>query len=282
MLMPAGSARKAGAASTHTERTGMAYQNIRLEVEGQIATLTVDRPQARNALNTPTLQELDAALRSLAANPQMRVLIVTGAGDKAFVAGADIAEMAEFTPHQAGEFSGLGQRVFHQLASLPIATLAAVNGFALGGGCELALACDLIYASEKARFGQPEVGLGVIPGFGGTQRLARLVGRARAMELIFTAEPVDAAKAKEIGLVLEVVPAEKLLERCRGIAAKIALKGPVAVAQAKRAIQFGLDADLRSANELERQAFAMLFGTEDQREGMKAFLEKRAPSFKGR
>jgi len=279
--MPAGSARKAGAASTNTERTGMAYQNIRLEVEGQIATLTVDRPQARNALNTPTLQELDAALRSLAANPQMRVLIVTGAGDKAFVAGADIAEMAEFTPHQAGEFSGLGQRVFHQLASLPIATLAAVNGFALGGGCELALACDLIYASEKARFGQPEVGLGVIPGFGGTQRLARAVGAMRAKEMIFTGEAIDAQTAKEIGLVLEVLAPDKLLAHCRSVAARIASKGPLAVAQAKRVIVDGADRDLRAGTDLERHAFSMLFGTEDQSEGMRAFLGKRAPNFKG-
>src|SRR5262249_56058076 len=187
MLMPAGSARKAGAASIRTKVSGMAYQNIRLELEGQIATLTVDRPQQRNALNPAPLQELEAALRSLAANSQVRVLIVTGAGDKGFVGGADISERAEFTPHQAGEFSGLGHRVFHQLASLPIATIAAVNGFALGGGCELALACDLIYASEQARFGQPEVGLGVIPGFGGTQRLPRAIGAMPAKDMIFPA-----------------------------------------------------------------------------------------------
>jgi len=259
----------------------MAYQNIRLEVEGEVATLTVDRPQARNALNTATLQELDAALRSLAANPQMRVLIVTGAGDKAFVAGADIAEMAEFTPHQAGEFSGLGQRVFHQLASLPIATLAAVNGFALGGGCELALACDLVYASEKARFGQPEVGLGVIPGFGGTQRLPRAIGGMRAKEMIFTGETIDAQTAKEIGLVLEVLGPDKLLAHCRSVAARIASKGPLAVAQAKRVIVDGADRDLRAGTDLERHAFSMLFGTEDQSEGMRAFLGKRAPNFKG-
>ena len=187
-----------------------------------------------------------------------------------------------FPIRQAGTFSGLGHRVFHLLESLSLPTIAAVNGYALGGGCELAMACDLIYASERARFGQPEVGLGVIPGFGGTQRLARLVGRARAMELIFTAEPVDAAKAKEIGLVLEVLPPDKLIEHCRAVAAKIAARGPLAVAQAKRAIVFGVDADLRSANELERQAFAVLFGTEDQREGMRAFLEKRPPVFKSR
>src|SRR5215470_13235519 len=260
----------------------MAYDNIRLDIQGGVATLTIERPKALNALNRSTLNELDAALRELAQNEQLRALIITGAGEKAFVAGADISEMAPLTTAQARRFAALGHRVMHMIEALSFPTIAAVNGFALGGGCEVALACDLIYASERARFGQPEVGLGVIPGFGGTQRLARLIGRARAMEMIFTGDPIDAAKAKEIGLVLEVLPAEKLLEHCRGIAAKIALKGPVAVAQAKRAIQFGLDTELRSANELERQAFAMLFGTEDQREGMKAFLEKRAPSFKGR
>ncbi len=260
----------------------MPYQNIRLEIEGNSATLTIDRPKALNALNGATLRELEAALREVGQTEELRALILTGGGEKAFVAGADIAEMAGMSTLQARQFAGLGHRVLHMLESLSMPTIAAVNGYALGGGCELALACDLIYASERARFGQPEVGLGVLPGFGGTQRLPRLVGRARAMELIFTGDAIDAAKAKEIGLVLEVLPAEKLIEHCRSIAAKIAAKGPVAVAQAKRAIHFGVDADLRSANELERQAFATLFGTEDQREGMKAFLEKRPAAFKGR
>ncbi len=258
----------------------MAYENIRLEWEDALAILRIDRPKALNALNTRTLQELEAALRSLGG--AARALILTGAGDKAFVAGADIAEMAGLTSPQARDFAGLGHRVLHMLASLSIPTLAAVNGFALGGGCELALACDLIYASERAKFGQPEVGLGVIPGFGGTQRLTRLVGRMRAEEMIFTGEMIDAAKAREIGLVLEILPSEKLLDHCRAVAAKLISKGPLAIAQAKRAIQFGADGDLRSANELERQAFAMLFGSEDQREGMRAFLEKRAPVFRGR
>src|SRR5215472_4169337 len=260
----------------------MAFENIRLDVDGPQATLTIDRPKSLNALNAATLRELEAALRALAQNEELRALIITGAGEKAFVAGADIAQMASLSAAQARQFSALGHRVLHMIEALSAPTIAAVNGYALGGGCELAVACDLIYASERARFGQPEVGLGVIPGFGGTQRLARLVGRARAMELIFTGEPVDAAKAKEIGLALEVLPPDKLLEHCRAVAAKIAAKGPVAVAQAKRAMVFGADADLRSANELERQAFAVLFGTEDQREGMRAFLEKRPPAFKGR
>ena len=260
----------------------MAYENIRLDIEGGQAILKIERPKALNALNAATLGELEAALREVSKDERVRALIITGAGEKAFVAGADIAEMATMTTAQARQFAGLGHRVFHLVEALSVPTIAAINGYALGGGCELALCCDLIYASERAKFGQPEVNLGVIPGFGGTQRLSRLVGRARAMELIFTGEAIDAAKAKEIGLVLDVVPAEKLVDHCRAIGAKIASKGPLAVAQAKRAVHFGGDGSLWSANELERQAFAMLFGTEDQREGMKAFLEKRPPAFKGR
>lgn len=258
----------------------MAYENIRLEKEGGIATLTVDRPKALNALNTKTFHEMDDALRSL--GPDVRALIVTGGGDKAFVAGADIAEMATITAAQAREFSALGHHVFHALESLPIPTIAAVNGFALGGGLELAMGCDLIYASEKAKLGLPEVTLAVIPGFGGTQRLARLVGRSRAKELLFTADRIDAAKAKEIGLVLEVLPADKLMEHCRAVAAKILKNGPLAVAQAKRVVETGADLPLRAANDLENQAFAVLFGSEDQREGMKAFLEKRPATFTGK
>lgn len=260
----------------------MAYENIKLEIEGEIAVLTIDRPKALNALNTQALLEIEAALRTLPGQTQLRALIVTGAGEKAFVAGADIAEMADFTSARARELTGIGHRVFHLMEALSIPTIAAVNGFALGGGCELALCCDLIYASEKARLGLPEVGLGVIPGFGGTQRLTRLVGRARAKELIFTGEIIDARTAKEFGLVLDVLPPERLMAHCREVAAKLAKKGPLAIAQAKRVIEYGADADLRSANELERQSFAMLFGSEDQREGMRAFLEKRQPSFKGK
>jgi enoyl-CoA hydratase len=259
----------------------MDYENIRLEFEGAVALLIVDRPQALNALNRQTLNEMMQALRAVAENPQLRGLIVTGSGEKAFVAGADISEMAQFSPQQAGEFSGLGQHVLRQLESLSVPSLAAVNGYALGGGCELALACDLIYASERAKFGQPEVGLGVIPGFGGTQRLARIVGILRAKELIFSGEPIDAPKAKEIGLVLEVLPPDKLLPHCRSVAAKIAGKGPLAIAQAKRVIQEGADRDLRAGLELERHAFSTLFGSEDQSEGMQAFRSKRAPNFRG-
>ncbi|WP_141620060.1 enoyl-CoA hydratase/isomerase family protein [Myxococcus sp. AB036A] len=258
----------------------MAYENIRLEQEGAIATLFIDRPKALNALNTKTLQELESALKSLPAD--VRVLIVTGGGEKAFIAGADIAEMAALTDAQAQEFGALGHRVMAALEALPIPTIAAVNGFALGGGSELALACDFIYASEKAKLGLPEVGLGVIPGFGGTQRLTRVVGRARAKELIFTGDRIDAAKAKEIGMVLEVLPADGLLAHCRAVAEKILKNSPLAISKAKQVIEAGADQDLRAANDIERKAFGDLFGSEDQREGMKAFLEKRPATFTGK
>jgi len=258
----------------------MAYDNIRLEKQGAIATLTIDRPKALNALNTQTFHEIEAALLSLGTDT--RVLIVTGGGEKAFVAGADIAEMATISADKAREFSALGQRVMGLLEQRPFPTIAAVNGFALGGGCELAMACDLIYASEKAKLGVPESTLGVIPGFGGTQRLTRLVGKMRAKELIFTGSHVTAAQAKEYGLVLDVLPPEKLMEHCLAVAGKLIKNGPLALAQAKRVVEFGADQDLRSANELESQGFGVLFGTEDQREGMKAFLEKRPAAFAGK
>ena len=253
----------------------MAYETLRLELEGALAVLTIDRPKALNALNSRALQDLEQALGEIAAKAELRVLILTGAGEKAFVAGADIAEMASISPIAAQGFSAQGQRAFARLETLPLATIAAVNGYALGGGCELALSCDLLYASEKAKLGLPEVGLGVIPGFGGTQRLARRVGAMRAKERIFTGETIDAARAKAIGLALEVLPPEKLLSHCREVAQKIATKGPLAIAQAKRSIQSG-------SAELESQAFGLLFGTDDQKEGMKAFVEKRKPNYQGK
>ncbi|MEW5737303.1 MAG: enoyl-CoA hydratase-related protein [Myxococcota bacterium] len=254
---------------------------VRLDVDGAVAVITIDRPKALNALNQQVLRELDEAISRVAHDSSLRALILTGAGEKAFVAGADIGEMSQYTTAQALMFAQLGHRVLAALEALHIPTIAAVNGFALGGGCELALACDLIYASEKAKLGLPEVTLAVIPGFGGTQRLTRLVGKARAKELIFTGEMIDAAKAKEIGLVLDVLPAAELLAHCKKVGGTIAKRGPVAVAQAKRVIEHGADLPLKDANELERQAFALLFGTADQREGMKAFVEKRAAEFKG-
>lgn len=253
---------------------------IRLEKDGPVAVITIDRPKALNALNSQTLAELDQAIGEVAADTNLRALIITGGGEKAFVAGADISEMAAYSTAQALAFAQRGHKVFMALEQLAIPTIAAVNGFALGGGCELALACDLVYASEKAKLGLPEVSLGVIPGFGGTQRLSRLLGRQRAKELIFTADMIDAAKAKEFGLVLDVLPAADLLAHCKKIAGTIAKRGPVAVAQAKRAIEQGADLSLSAGNELERQAFGLLFGTTDQKEGMAAFVAKRPPEFK--
>ncbi len=258
----------------------MTFENIKLQFEGPVAILTVDRPKALNALNSATFHDIEVALNQVAGHSDARALIVTGGGEKAFVAGADIAEMQLYTPVKALAFSQLGHRVMAQLEALSVPTIAAVNGFALGGGCELALACDLIYASEKAKFGVPEVTLAVIPGFGGTQRLTRLLGRARAKEMVFTGDMVDAAKAKEIGLVLEVFAPDKLMAHCLEVAQKIAKRGPLAVAQGKRVIEAGADLALKEANEIERQAFGLLFGTDDQKEGMKAFLEKRPAAFR--
>ncbi len=258
----------------------MTYENLRLEVADGIATLTIDRPKALNALNQATFHELEAALGSLGATT--RALIVTGGGEKAFVAGADIAEMAAYSSEQGRAFSALGQRVMGLMEAAPFPIIAAVNGFALGGGLELALACDLIYASDKAQLGLPEVGLAVIPGFGGTQRLTRAVGLQRARELIFTGARIKADKAKEIGLVLEVLPPEQLLPHCREVAAKIIAAGPLAIAQAKRVIAQGADANLQVANMIEQQAFGALFGTEDQKQGMSSFLAKAKPVFQGR
>jgi enoyl-CoA hydratase len=255
---------------------------INLEWDGAVAVITVNRPKALNALNAQAVRELEQAVAEVAARADARAVIVTGAGEKAFVAGADIAEMTAFTTSQALAFAQAGHRALAALEALSVPTIAAVNGFALGGGCELALACDFIYASEKARFGLPEVTLAVIPGFGGTQRLTRLLGRARAKELIFTGDMIDAAKAKELGLALEVLAPDKLMAHCKEVASKIAKRGPVAVAQAKRVIEHGADLPLADACELERQAFALLFGTSDQREGMTAFVEKRAANFTGK
>lgn len=253
---------------------------VKLEMDGAVAVITIDRPKALNALNQQVLTELSDAVGQVAQNKALRTLIITGGGEKAFVAGADIAEMAAFTLAQGQAFGELGHKVLDSLEALPIPVIAAVNGFALGGGTELALACDFIYASEKAKFGLPEVTLGVIPGFGGTQRMTRLVGRARAKELIFTGEMIDAAKAKEIGLALDVLPAGELLAHCKKIAATIAKRGPLAVAQAKKVIDGGADLKLSEGNALERAAFGNLFDSADQKEGMAAFLAKRPPEFK--
>lgn len=260
----------------------MAYENLLFEVRDAVGVLTMNRPKALNALNSATIAELDQVLQREAADPAVKALVVTGAGEKAFVAGADISEMNGMSPEQGRAFAAAGQRALARLEALPVVTIAAVNGFALGGGDELALACDLVYASEKARFGQPEVNLGLLPGWGGTQRLARRVGSMRALEIVLSGEMYDAARAKELGLCLEVLTAEKLLPHALAKAKVIASRGPVAVAAAKRALRAGTDAGLAQGLALEAEAFGLLFSTEDMREGTRAFLEKRPAQFKGR
>src|SRR5690349_11275112 len=259
----------------------MQLSNLLWRVEDGVGVVTFNRPKALNALNAATMAELSGLLDEVARDAAVRALVLTGAGEKAFVAGADISEMVGLTTLQARRFGEAGQRTFAKLEALPIPTIAAVNGFALGGGCELAMACDLVYASEAARFGQPEVNLGLMPGFGGTQRLARRVGIMRAKELVLTGDMVDAAKAKAIGLALEVLPAAELVAYAVEKARKIASRGPVGIALAKRAIEVGAGVDLATGCALELEGFAVLSATEDAKEGMRAFLEKRAPAFKG-
>lgn len=256
------------------------YNTLKLEVEQEIAVLTINRPKALNALNTEVIIELNHALDAVEANPSIRALIVTGAGEKSFVAGADIAEMASKNAEEGRQFSKHGNDVFSKLENLSIPTIAAVNGFALGGGCELALANDIRIASDNAVFGQPEVGLGITPGFGGTQRLVRTIGLGIAKELIYTGSNIKADYALEIGLVNKVVEAGSVVDAAKLLASKIIKNAPMAVRASKRAINQGLNLDLERALSLEVEIFSGLFATEDQKEGMKAFLEKRKPSFK--
>ncbi len=261
----------------------MNFKNLLLEQpEPGVYLLTVNRPQALNALNAATLMELALAIAEVAADTAARVLLVTGAGEKAFVAGADISEMVDFSAGQAQVFSEQGMQVMHALEALPVPVIALVHGYALGGGCELALACDWIIASDRAVFGQPEVNLGIPPGFGGTQRLARRVGRARALDMITTARQVKAEEALAIGLVTRLVPAGELRNTGLAIARTIAAKGPVAVRLAKQAVVQGGDMSLANACAHETAMFALAFATEDQREGMQAFLGKRPARFSGR
>ena len=260
----------------------MAYENIIYGVEEGIATITFNRPKALNALNANLLKELTAALDAVAGDEGIRVLVLTGAGQKAFVAGADITELATFNPLQAKLFGRQGQGTIGKLQALDIPVIAAVNGYALGGGSELALACDFIYASENAMFGLPEISLGIIPGFGGTQRLPRLVGINKAKEMIFTGKMVPAAEAAEIGLVNKVCAPEVLMEEVLKTAKAIAAKGKVALRAAKQAINNGINADLTTGCGIELDAFALCMASEDAREGTAAFLEKRKPVFKGR
>ena len=260
----------------------MDYENLRIETDGPIVTATLDRPKALNALDGTTIRELLRFVRDLRRDATARVLILTGAGEKAFCAGADIAAMQAMSPVEGRDWARLGQRLTSALEDLPIPVIAAVNGYALGGGMELAMACDLILASEKARFGQPEINLGAIPGFGGTQRLARRVGAPLARELIYGGEMVEPAVLERHGLVNRVIAPEKLLEEAKALARKLADKAPIALAQAKHAIKTGLDVDLENGLRFEAEAFGVSFATADRAEGMKAFLEKRKATFSGK
>ena len=247
---------------------------ITYEVEGQVGIITINRPKALNALNSAVLDELDATIDGVDLDA-VRCLILTGAGEKSFVAGADIAEMSTLTKEEGEAFGKKGNDIFRKIETLPIPVIAAVNGFALGGGCEISMACDIRIASDNAVFGQPECGLGIIPGFGGTQRLARLVGMGRAKEMIFTCDNIDANEAYRIGLVNKVVAKEELMPTAKAMAEKIISKGSYAVSIAKAAINNGYDMDIKNAVEMEANLFGVVNDTNDKKEGMGAFLEKR-------
>lgn len=259
----------------------MAYENILLEVKDGVALVTINRPKVLNALSPDTLRELGEAVAEVRNNDQVKVLVITGAGDKAFVAGADISEFPKMNALQAKVFAEEGQKVFFALEDLPIPVIACVNGFALGGGCEMAMSCDFIYASDKAKFGQPEINLGIIPGFGGTQRLSRLVGRAKAKELCMTGDQIPAQEAKDIGLVAQVFPHDELKDTVIKAAKKMAAKGRIALREIKQVVDRGIEADLKTGCAFEAEAFATSFSSQDAKEGATAFLEKRKPEFKG-
>lgn len=258
----------------------MSEKRLTIRRAGPVATVVIDRPQMMNALDAEALDALAAAFAAFESDKTLRVVILTGAGDRAFVAGADIRAMVGLDPAAARALAARGQDVADRIDSLPVPVIAAVNGFALGGGCELALACDFIYAARNAKLGLPEVGLGVIPGFGGTQRLPRRVGTARAAELIFSGRVIDADEALRIGLVNAVVDGPELLPRVEAVAAEIGARGPLAVAAAKRAMREGMVRPFTAALEREQEIFASLFATADQEEGMRAFIEKRPPAWK--
>jgi enoyl-CoA hydratase len=253
-------------------------ENLLVETTGAIVTITMNRPKALNALNAKTLLELGEALDGAKAGGA-RVVILTGGGEKAFVAGADIAEMQGLDRGQAQEFGRLGHGVINKLGDPQFVSIAAINGFALGGGLELALGCDLLFCSDNARLGLPEVSLGLIPGFGGTQRLARVIGRQQAKALVFTGDPIDAAKARALGLVVDVVPRDQLLAHCRAVAERILTRGPSAVRAAKEAIDGGLDRPIAAGLEHELSFFGSLFGSAETHEGLTAFVEKRKPTW---
>lgn len=261
------------------------YETLLISEPGPVVTVTINRPSKLNALNAQVLSELTQAFQALQAEPietRVRTVILTGAGEKAFVAGADIAEMSKLSAAQAYEFSAAGHRLGHAMESASFPIIAAVNGFALGGGCELALCADYIFAAEHAKLGQPEVGLGLIPGFGGTQRLARRVGLGHARELVYSGEAISAERALAIGLVNRVVPAAELMTQSTAQARRIASHAPLAVAASKRALNRGADASLIAGCELEAAAFGALFATEDARAGLTAFLAKQPATYQAR
>jgi enoyl-CoA hydratase len=260
----------------------MEFKNTSLSVENEIGILTINRPKALNALNIETLKEIQKGIEEVRDRPELKVLIVTGAGEKAFVAGADILEMKAMNSIEAFNFSRLGHLTLKMIQDLDRPVIAAVNGFALGGGTEIALACDFIYASENAKFGFPEVTLGIFPGFGGTQRLPRLIGKGKVKELILTGKMITAQEAFQMGIVNRVFPLASLMEETHKVAAQIAANGPVGVRLAKMVMDAGFNMDLEKACSLESHAFGLCFSTEDQKGGMTAFVEKRKPNFKGR
>lgn len=257
----------------------MNWDNLLFRKERNIGVLSINRPSALNALNGAVLEELNEAIDMINNDEDIHILILTGEG-RAFVAGADIGEMKDMNSMKARRFAEKGLSIFRRIELMEKPVIAAINGFALGGGCELAMCCDIRIASEKAKFGQPEVGLGIIPGFAGTQRLARLVGLGRAKELIFTCDIIDAEEAYRIGLVNKVVSAEELMNSAMEMANKIVSKGQLAVRYAKASINRGIETDLDTGMVIEKDLFGLCFSTEDQKEGMKAFLEKRIPNYK--
>lgn len=254
------------------------FEHIKYSIEGHIGTLTINRQKSLNSLTKNTLEEIESVLDTI--SPEIKVLMITGAGEKAFVAGADIKEMYELTPIEAIKYVKFGQRAFGKLEDLPIPVIAVIEGYCLGGGLELAMACDIRVASEKARFGQPEVGLGIIPGFGGTQRLPRLVGKGIALEMLMTGQIIDAQRAIQIGLVNHVVKPEELFEKAFQIGHSLLSKSPSALSKVKVAVNKGSEMDIRHGLELEANLFGICFTEEDYKEGFKAYFEKRKPSFK--
>jgi len=260
----------------------MAFDNLLLERDGAVATITINRPKVLNALNAPTLDDLRRAILELKADDGIRVVIITGAGDKSFVAGADINELAVQTPTSGREHGLTGQHVFDLIENLGKPVIAAINGYALGGGCELAMACTLRIAADTARLGQPEVALGIMPGYAGTQRLPRLVGKGKAMEMTLTGAPIPADDAQRIGLVNRVVPAGELMAEAKRLAGQLASNAPVAMRYIISAINKGVEMPFAEACQYEATLFGLVASTVDMREGTKAFLEKRKPRFTGR